>query len=132
MVKINQEVFPLEVWVCNKNSDWVNSQADMWNTRGQAKMGNSKVCLKSRMKANDNVITKKNTIFFQSQSFKPSVSDRGSRRSTWGIFFFIFVLFILILVALYQVGSRLRSRHVEFISEFYRWLAAEKSLVGGQ
>ena len=75
---------------------------------------------------------KKNTILFQSQSFKPSVSDRGSRRSTWGIFFFIFVLFILILVALYQVGSRLRSRHVEFISEFYRWLAAEKSLVGGQ
>ena len=49
-----------------------------------------------------------------------------------GIFFFIFVLFILILVALYQVGSRLRSRHVEFISEFYRWLAAEKFLVGGQ
>ena len=75
MVKINQEVFPLEVWVYNTNSGWVNSQADMWNTRGQAKMGNSKVCLKSRMKANDNVITKKK--LFQSQSIKPVASDRG-------------------------------------------------------
>ena len=132
MVKINQEVFPLEVWVYNTNSGWVNSQADMWNTRGQAKMGNSKVCLKSRIKVNDNVITKK-TQFFSSHNLSSLLYQTEGQGGRHGEFsFFIFVLFILILVALYQVGSRLRSRHVEFISEFYRWLAAEKSLVGGQ
>ena len=75
----------------------------------------------------------KKTQFFSSHNLSSLLYQTEGQGGRHGEFsFFIFVLFILILVALYQVGSRLRSRHVEFISEFYRWLAAEKSLVGGQ
>ena len=99
---------------------------------GKAKMGNSKVCLNSSIKVNNNVITKKHNFFpvtiFQAFCIRQRVKevDMGN------FLFYLCLIFVLILVALYQVGSRLRSGHVEFISEFYRWLAAEKSLVGGQ
>ena len=63
MVKINQEVFPLEVWVYNTNSGWVNSQADLWNTRERRKWGIQKSAY-IHGEVNDNVITnKKNTNF---------------------------------------------------------------------
>ena len=101
--------------------------------QGKTNWANTNVCMHSRIKVNYNVITNKKTQKFL--TFIPVTIYQACcirQRVREEIFFLIFVLFILILVALYQVGSRLRSRHVEFISEFYRWLAAEKSLVGGQ